>query len=131
MRKEFETDILISCSPCQPYSEMRSHGGDAESEKGYSVMFGSSGSVLSQVRSLLPTVFLSEQVRGFEKPRKGQSTQSPKDRFVEEVLAVTRPDGELHFAGGLSFNMDSECFVQGSRPRSPGRFCALVECSNF
>ncbi len=114
-------DLYVACTPCQPYSGIRSHGPVAEMHPGYCVAFGEHGSVLSQLRAILPQVFVTEQVKGFDKPHKGSTEESPMKAFISEVMSIERPDGNQHFASNVYFDMDSSILVEGSRPRSLGR----------
>jgi hypothetical protein len=122
VREPEETDIFVACSPCQPYSALRSHGVDAESHNGYAVMFADSGSVISHCEKLLPSVFISEQVLGFQTPRKSSNNESPLETFVNRISNIKRSSGEMHFVAYVKMTVDSDTFIEGSRPRSPGLY---------
>ena len=114
-------DVLVACAPCQPYTKLRNGCGvaDCRDHPGYSVMFSETGSVISLTGKILPAVFISEQVRGFDKPYDKNSTTSPKTDFVDQVMGIRRRSGALHFSAWACAAMDSKMFVHGSRPRCP------------
>ena len=128
MAPDGSVDVYIACAPCQPYSGLRADDTPVHEHIGFGVLFGREGSVLSQVRRLLPLVFVTEQVTRFNVCPKGAS-ESPKDAFVREALAITRPDGSPHFSSYVMFCMDSGLFLEGSRPRFLGR--GLCACQPF
>ncbi len=103
--------------PCQPFTTMRA-GSQTEAldHKLYNVTFGSEGSVLSSVARVLPQWFGTEQVLGFEKNIKGTS-QSPKDKFLSQMMSITREDGSEHFASNTVMKLDAKLFVKNNRPR--------------
>jgi site-specific DNA-cytosine methylase len=121
LRPPSSVDIWLACPPCQPYSGMRSAGGAAEDHEGFKVCFGETGSVISHLKLLLPSVFVAEQVEGFAKPRKNLHGISPKEAFCTQVLGIQRPDGARHFVGYMVLDMNSSYFLEGSRPRFLGR----------
>jgi hypothetical protein len=132
MRSPHEVDVYVACAPCQPYSDLRSHGGSVQDHPGYGVCFAEYGSVLSHVRTLLPSVFLTEQVKGFGRPRKSKAGTgpSPQDAFIAAMLEIKRADGSEHFSSYMTMPMDSGKFVEGSRPRFFGRLCLCSRASN-
>ncbi len=65
----------------------------------------------------MPRIFLSEQVVGFSKPFKKGTEYSAKDEFLHQVLSIVDGNGEKHFTGGAAIKIDSDIFVEGSRPR--------------
>ena len=82
-------------------------------------MFGETGSVVSLTGHILPAVFMSEQVRGFDKPYTKNGETSPKTDFVSQIMGIKRRNGTLHFSAWACAAMDSKMFVHGSRPRCP------------
>ena len=119
MAEPQRVDFYTACAPCQPYSTMRVTGPEMDSHSGYNALFGITSSVMSQIAKLLPTLFLLEQVLGFER-EKANHERTPKDEFIARVLEITRPGGEQHFVAYVMFRMDSGIFIHGSRPRHLG-----------
>jgi site-specific DNA-cytosine methylase len=114
-------DVMLGWAPCQPYSILRNGVGvkDCRKHKGYAALFGEVGSIVSLAKQLLPHVHLSEQVMNFAKPYDKKSSHSPKTQFMDDMKAILNEKGQQHFTGVVAVKLDSEVFVEGSRPRWP------------
>ncbi len=113
---------MVGSAPCQPFTGFtnKSDRVDCRNHKGYDALFGEVGSVLSLVGKVLPHWFLSEQVINFSKPYSGtNSSYSPKDKYMEDMKAITNSKHQPHFTGHVAVKLDSDKFVEGSRPRWP------------
>ena len=102
-------DIFCACAPCQPYSVQRRTGpSSAEAHADYKTLWGEEGSVLSMVQRLLPKIFVSENVMGFE---------GRKQELINQVFAIKNRAGEQHFTTGGCIKLDAKDWVTCSRPR--------------
>jgi hypothetical protein len=97
---------------------MRNGCGPAKRDhNGYEATFGDHGSVLSVTKIVLPHVSLSKQVIQFDAAYEKDSPHSPKEEFMDQMRAIERADGAIHFAAGMAVKLDSSMFVEGTRAR--------------
>ena len=116
-------DIFWASGPCQPYTVARrgvnSDTVPAEHHRGYDATFSRDTGIVGMVQKLQPHVFGTEQVLGFAMPKSGgDGSDSYKDDFASAIMATTRSGtDDLHFSGYASVKLDSQHFMEGSRPR--------------
>ena len=110
-----ETDILVCCSPCQPFSGMRSSS-VCTTHPLFNVTFGEQGSACSMPAHILPKVYVVEQVWAFTSVFHDLEG-TPLAEFIRRVMATRRGDGSKHFSATGAFRLDSRYFVPGSRER--------------
>ena len=124
----YRPHVLSGGSPCKPFSRLRScKAADAEYHKLFEVTFGKQGaqhqslgghSVLDALRTLLPAIFVLEQVRSFaDSYTSGTGSASALRRFLNEAMQIVDPfTGKQHFVCSRVFEMDSRV-LNISRPR--------------
>ncbi len=72
---------------------------------------------MAMVERIQPQVYGSEQVFGFSTPPKGTTT-TPKEEFTESIMSINRHGtDQRHFSGTLAVKLNSNIFMEGSRPR--------------
>lgn len=98
-------DIMVGGPPCQPFTTLRANRGSKlpENHRLYPAIFGDEfhggdGSYLQCLRAKQPTVAILEEVPAFLHNKKNE--RSEYDKFVQEVLAIQRPNGEPLFQPG-------------------------------
>lgn len=112
-------DLLVGCSPCQPFSKMRHNKGrTCTDHKFFAVTFGEEGSLISLVSKVLPKIFMVEQVFAFnDNFRDLEGT--PLSKFMTSVLSITNESGEPHFTGHTALHLDSSVWIDAARGRIP------------
>ncbi len=116
-------DLLLGGTPCQPFSRLAT--GKCIDHPLYNVTFGEANrhgdptdSVMHLIKVLLPSAVLLEQVAGF-----GSFHECLDDRavtkFIEQLLAIRDASGKEHFVAARIFKLNSNVWVNMSRPRSP------------
>jgi hypothetical protein len=111
------THLFVGAGPCQPYSGFRSGGPDAAHHSNYGATFGFEGSIIKVNEEVLPHWSISEQVIGFGRIN-SETGVTHREEFVKRMMGIKRPDGSDHFAAHICVQLDSNIFVEGSRPRS-------------
>ena len=121
--------IFVVGPPCQPYSGLTSdrRTGTFSRHPLYPTIFGRGGpagttvdpddNVITVIKRVLPLAVLVEEVDGFARVDPIQGV-SPLRQFLQEVFAIEGPDKKPFYIAARAFHMDSNMWVEISRPRS-------------
>ncbi len=114
-----DVDILVGCTPCQPFSLFRDTEGIPPAKHPlYGATFWEKGSIIELASELKPQVLVIEQVKGFLKSPPQKNSKTYKQQLVDHILAITGDDeGTTRFSAGITLEVNSATFSDTSRPR--------------
>ena len=116
--KPKETDYVIGCGPCQPFSPLRlQHKTPVEDHEDYDATFGptGSGSLCDTLETRMAGMAFGEQLVQFSKPDRNGTNHLQK--FLDRVKAIMDEDGKPYYTGIRIFRLDANLWLEIPRDR--------------
>ena len=83
-----DPDFLLTGSPCNPFSTMRSKRYQSGNVVGHGDYDITQNSVLQMYKLNTPKVGVTEQAPGFDRPTSSNDPVTPKQKFLETMFSV-------------------------------------------